>query len=152
METAETCSCVHDEVHENPVLRIKDLVDSEVSGVALIYGYHDLFGNCLESISATVVVINNSCGRLFADADILVAKCLMVSSDELTLVVVKCETYSGVKGKICRDVILGDIDFSILNILRVNELDLIDNVEFLEQHGAYESVKVTSGNKSLLVH
>ena len=75
-----------------------------------------------------------------------------VISDELALMMVKSKSYPGIERKIRRDVVLVDIDLSVLNILRVNELDLVDHVELLKKHRTNESVKITSCNQSLLFH
>ena len=75
-----------------------------------------------------------------------------VVSDEFALVMVERKSDSGIERKIRRDVVLVDIDLAVLNILRMNKLDLVDHFEFTEEHCAYESVKITSGNKSLLFH
>ena len=77
---------------------------------------------------------------------------LHVVSDELALVVVERESYSRIERKIGRDVILIDVDLAVLNILRMNELDLVDHVELTKEHRTYKSVKVTSCNKSFFIH
>ena len=152
METSKTCSRIHDEIHEYPALRIKDFVDRKVSRIALVNCDHYLFRNSLESIGTAIILINNSGSRLFADADILVAESLFVVPDQFALMVIECKTYSGIKRKICRDVILGNVDLTVLNILSMNKLYLIDHIKFFEKHSADESVKIASGNKSFLIH
>ena len=152
METAQASSRVHDEIHQHPACRMEDLIDREVSRIALVDCCHDLFVYSLKLLGATVIVINNSGSGLLAKADEFITIKLHVVSYELTLVMVKSKSDSRIKRKICSDVILVDIDLAVLHILRMNKLDLVDHVHLLKEHGAYESVKITSGNKSFLVH
>ena len=80
VESSQTCSCIHKEIHEDPAGRIEYLVDSKVSGVALINSFQDLLGNCLEPVFAAVEFIYDSrCGLGTCDANELLAEFILVS-------------------------------------------------------------------------
>ncbi|MGH1570348.1 hypothetical protein ACRAWG_06370 [Methylobacterium sp. P31] len=49
------------------------------------------------------------------------------------------------------DVAIRDRDNAILHVLGMNELDLVDQVEFVQQHAADETVKVATRHKAELL-
>ena len=149
MESSETGTCIHEEVEKNPSLGIKDLISGEIRAVALINGGHDLFGYSGEGLGSAVVVIYNSgCGLSFAFNNEFRLELFGLNSEKFALVMVKCQLYSGVEGKVRGDVIAGYINLSVLNVFGMNEFDLIDHVHLFQKHCANQTVKVTSCDKS----
>ena len=65
---------------------------------------------------------------------------------------VKCKSYPVIKRKVCCDIILIDVNLSVLNVLGMHEFDLIDHIQFLEEHGTNQSVKITSSYQTLLLY
>ena len=63
---------------------------------------------------------------------------------------IKGQTNPLVKRKIRGYVILRKLDLPILYILGMYELDIPDKIKLLQEHGAYQSVKITSCNQPLL--
>ncbi len=47
------------------------------------------------------------------------------------------------------DVVVRDQNGSVLHVLGVNELDLVNHVHFLEQHGTYQAVEIAPGYKAV---
>ena len=56
--------------------------------------------------------------------------------------VVKSQSDSAVKGEVCSDVIFMQVHLTILNILGMHEENIIDQVFFLQDHGADKTVKI----------
>jgi hypothetical protein len=46
------------------------------------------------------------------------------------------------------DITVGDINLAVLHVLGVDKLDIVDQVQFIEQYGAYQAIKITAGNES----
>ena len=63
---------------------------------------------------------------------------------------VKRKTYPRIEREVCRYVVLADLDLAVLNIFRMDELDLIDHVQFAKEHGANQTVEITSRYKAHL--
>ena len=68
--------------------------------------------------------------------------------------VVECQAGAFHVRQIGRDVALGDFDLAVLHVLGVDELDLVDQFEFIQQYGANQPVKIAAGDQSvfLLTH
>ena len=50
-------------------------------------------------------------------------------------------------GQIGGDVAVGNLDQPVLHVLGMNEFDVIDQIQFFEQHRADESVEITAGHE-----
>ena len=53
--------------------------------------------------------------------------------------------------EIGQNIELVDLDFAILYVFRVNELNLAKNIHFLEQHGADKPVEIASCDQTILL-
>lgn len=69
----------------------------------------------------------------------------------LAQVVVKSEVGAGHVGQVGGDVAGGDGDLAVLHVLGVHELDVVDHVEFVEQHGADQAVEVAAGDEAVFL-
>jgi nitric oxide synthase oxygenase domain/subunit len=65
--------------------------------------------------------------------------------------VVKGQIDAGNEWQVGRDIALGDLDFAILHILGMNELDVIDHVQFIEQNGADQTIEVAAGDQAVFL-
>ena len=133
MESSQTGSCIHDKIHQYPSRRIQDFFLGKIGAVALIYRSHNLFGYFFELPCAAIVIVYHTSSRLCLtlDDEAILEVC-RTDSLQLTFVMVEGHPHSGVKRKIGSNIIGGQIDFAVLHVLRVHELDLIDHVQFLE--------------------
>ena len=52
-------------------------------------------------------------------------------------------------GQVGGDVAIVDLDLAVLHVLRMDELDVVDQLQLLEQHGAYQAVEVATGDKTV---
>src|ERR1700724_3072385 len=64
---------------------------------------------------------------------------------------VEGETHARHEREVGRDVALGYLDEPILHVLRVDELDLIEDPELFEQGSAHQPVEITAGNEATLL-
>lgn len=62
--------------------------------------------------------------------------------------VVKSEACSSNVGQVGRDVSTGDVDPFVLNVFGMNELDVLDDLKFVEQHGADQTVEIAAGDQT----
>jgi hypothetical protein len=62
-------------------------------------------------------------------------------------VVVKRQVRRCHVGQVGGDVPVGDLDLAVLHVLGVNELDVVNQVQFFQQYGADQAVKVTAGHQ-----
>ena len=86
MESSQTGTRVHDEVHQNPVFRVQDFVFGKVGTVAFVNRGHDFFGHIAECFLAAVVIIDNTGGGFgIAVDDIFVFIRLKVSVFQITI-------------------------------------------------------------------
>ena len=67
--------------------------------------------------------------------------------DDILIVHPKNKVRAGHIGQVGGDVPLGDRNLSVLHVFGVHELDIVDQVHFLEQHGADQPVKIATGNE-----
>src|SRR6185436_6600261 len=67
---------------------------------------------------------------------------------ELTGMVIEPETDAEDEGEVGEDIAGADPNFSVLDILWMNELDLVDLLHFAKQDGAGESVEVRPGDQA----
>ncbi len=51
-------------------------------------------------------------------------------------------------GQVGGDVAVGDGDDAVLHILGMHELDVVDHLKMLEQHGADQAVEIAAGDKT----
>ncbi|OQA23929.1 MAG: hypothetical protein BWY61_01335 [Firmicutes bacterium ADurb.Bin354] len=153
MESSESGSCIHKEIHQYPACGIEDLFFGKISAVALVNCKHYLVGNALEFFLTAIVIIYNSGSRLCITVyDESALPVLILASLQLTLMMIKRNTHSVIKRQIGRYIIRCDLNLSILNVLGMHKFDLIDEIYLLEEHRTNKSVKITSCNKSLLHH
>ena len=151
MEAPEPRAGIHQEIKENPVRGIEDFFLCEICAVALVDRPHDLFGDPLEDLGASVIVVNHPRCGLGISVNNETALCLLdIDAEQFALVMVESEPDPVVEGKVRGDVICRDVDFSVLDVLGVYEFDLVDDVKLLQEHGADEAVKITSGDQALL--
>src|ERR1700691_2688066 len=61
---------------------------------------------------------------------------------------VEGQAYAGDVRKVGRDVAASDLDEPVLHVLRVDELDLLENPELLQEGSTHQPVEVAAGNKS----
>ena len=69
----------------------------------------------------------------------------------LGVVVVEGQADARDVGKVGGDVALADLDLAVLHVLRVDEQDVLEEVELLEEGGAHEAVEVGARDEAVAV-
>src|SRR3972149_8333125 len=64
---------------------------------------------------------------------------------------VERKVHAGRIGQVSRDVAIAHVDLSVLHVFGVHELDLVDQVHFVEQHGADQSVEIAASDEAILL-
>ena len=68
-------------------------------------------------------------------------------ADGFALMVVKREMHALHERQIGRDIAVGDFDYAVFHVLRVDELDLIDHVQFLKDSRADKAIEIAARNE-----
>ncbi len=151
METAESGPRVHQEVEQDPAGGVLDLLEREHCAVGLVDRIHQLLGHPREALGSTEVVVYDSRGgACVGDNDVVLGRA--GDAQGLALVVVEGQTDAGRVGQVGRDVALGQLDQTVLDILGVHELDLVEHLQLLQQRGTNQAVEITAGNKTALLN
>jgi hypothetical protein len=64
-------------------------------------------------------------------------------------VVVERQRDLGAVREVRRDVVRGQLDLAVLDVLRMDEQDLVEEPQLLEQRGADEAVEVAAGDEAI---
>src|SRR5215213_4227182 len=62
---------------------------------------------------------------------------------------VECEVHTWHIRQVGRDVAIAHLDLSILHVLRMHELDVVDQVQLVEQHCAHEPIEVAARDEAV---
>ena len=52
-------------------------------------------------------------------------------------------------GQIRGDVLRSDLDLAVLHVFRMDEQDVVDQVQVLEEDGAYEAIEIAAGDEAV---
>ena len=149
-EAAEARARVHQEAEQDPAVRGEDLVGRELSGVGLVDRVHHLLRHVREALRAAEVVVHDARGRVGA-GDHHVIRLAVLDPLRLARVMVEREVRGSHVGKVRGDVALGDLDLAVLHVLRMDEQDVVEDLELLQQGCANEPVEVAAGHEAVLL-
>ena len=155
VEAAEAGARVHQIVQQHPALGVQDLIQGEIGAVALVHGRHQIIGDAGEGFFSAVIVIHHAgCAAGGGVDDELAVGFRGLQAVHLGFMVVEGDGHPGVIGQVRGNIVFGELDLAVLHVLGVHEFDLVDELELLEHHGAGQTVKITSRDKSsyLLFH
>jgi hypothetical protein len=71
-------------------------------------------------------------------------------ADRLGLIVLKGNGGSGPIRQVGRGVTAGDVNLAVLHIFRVNKLDVVDQIQFIQQHRTHQTIEIAAGNQAEL--
>ncbi len=125
---------------------MQDLLLAEVRAVGLVDLHHERLAHVREARLAAEVLVDDPRGRGGLGVDDVVLGALL-QADGLAQVVVEGEVNARNVGEIRRDISAGHLDLAVLHVLRVDELDGVEDAPFLEQDGADEAVEVAAGHE-----
>jgi hypothetical protein len=149
-EAAEPGARVHQEAEQDPACRSGDLIGREQRAVGLVNGFHERLRDPAETLGAAEVVVDDTGGRLGARNDDVVLRSLAQTLG-LALVVIESQARAGNIGQVGGDVAIGDLDEPVLHVLRMDELDLVEDPELFQQCGTDQPVEVAAGDEAALL-
>ena len=149
-EAAQPGARIHQVVEQHPVLRIEDFLAREVSRIALVHGQHHVGEGRREAALAAEVLEHHARGRGRIGIDDVVGAFAGVA-EGLGEVMVEGQEHAGHEGQIGGDVALGDLDLAVLHVLGMNELDLVDQFDFVEQDGTGQTVEIAARHQTVFL-
>ena len=132
---------------QHPVVRVADLVLGEYRGIAAVDRPHHLLRDVGERPLAAEVVPHHARRRRSVAVDDMVRASPWPEPVDLALVVVEGQVAALDVGQVRRDRVGIDAHLAVLHVLGVHEIDLVDQVQLLQQHGADEAVEVGAGDE-----
>ena len=75
---------------------------------------------------------------------------MLAVAQGLAQVMVEGQVTTRYVGQVGRDVAFANLDLAVLHVLRVDEQDVVDHVQFLQQDGADQTVEITAGHEAVL--
>ena len=75
----------------------------------------------------------------------------LTHANRLAVVVVEDQMGALHERQVGGDVARSDLDLAVLHVLGMHELDVVDQVEFAQQHAADEAVEVAAGDEAVLL-
>ena len=147
-EAAEPGARIHQEAQQDPALGVQDVVDRELGGVGAVDRLHHLDADAREPRRPAEMVVDDPRGGVRMRRHDPVAGVLH-HAQLLGGVVVERQRDLGAVGEVRRDVVGGQRDLAVLNVLRMDEQDLVQEPELLEESGADETVEVAAGDEAV---
>jgi hypothetical protein len=149
MEAAQARARIHQEVEQIPAIRLEHFLARKARGVGLVDCIHHVAPCRREGARAAVVVIDDARRRRRPRVDHVVLALPADVADGFRQVMVERQVRARHVRQIGRDVAGADRDLPILHVLRMDEQDVIDQVQVSQQDGADEAVEVAAGNEAV---
>ena len=139
---------VHDEGDQRPSRRVEHFLGGKLGAVGLVDGGQELDEvRVAEQGRASVVVVNDAGGAAGGGVggalEHAVGGPLFLAG-----VVVEPEPAARGVGDVGENVVGRDGDLAVLHVLGVDELDLVEEPLFLEEHGTAQAVEVAASQQS----
>ena len=131
MEAPQPGTRVHQIVQQHPSLRVQDLIYSKVRAVPLVNGCHQVVADPGKGFFAAVIIIYHA-GRAAGIGinDQLAAGFYCLQPVHFGFVMVKGQAYPRIVGQVGGNITLRQFNFAILYILRMDKLNLINQIQF----------------------
>ena len=148
-EPAQSRPGIHQIVQQHPTGGVQDFIHGEVGAVALVHRFHQLVADAREGFFAAVVVVYHAgrAARLGVDNQ-LSAGFESLQPVHFGFMMVKSEFHPRVIRQVGGDIVLAQFHLPVLHVLGMDELDIVDQVQFLQHHGACQSVKIAARYQS----
>ena len=122
-------------MQQYPAGRAQNFFLRKLRGVPFIHRRHHLVGNLGKSRFPAVIIIHDAGGgrRVWVNDMILF---FAQNAARFAQMMVEREMRAFDIGQIRRDVVRRDLDFAVLHVFRMREFDVVNHVQFFQQHGA----------------
>ena len=133
-KTSQAGARIDDEVQQRPALRRHDFFKPVVSRIGLVDGSHHLLGDVGKPSSAAKMVPDHSRGR--GGRRVQNEVLFVGHARRFAGMMVDRQMHTRDKRQVCRDIVVGNRDLAVLHVLGMDELNIVDQVKFTQQHCA----------------
>ena len=145
---AQAGARAHHETEQRPARRVDDFFQAELSRIRLVHRRHHVIGYAGELILAAIMVLYDpGRGWRFRVNDMIIRN-LSTGAGDFTGMMIESQMNAFHIGKIGGDIGIGNQDGTVLHILWMDEFNVVNDIEFFQQHSADQPVEITTGNQS----
>lgn len=128
---------------------MQDVLQGVIGRVGPVYRSQHVFADVGEGCGSAEVVVDDACCRLGVRIDDEVVG--LIDANGLRQVMVERQVDARHVRQVGGDVAVGDRHLAVLHVFGVNEQDVVDHVQFTEEHSAYESVEIAASDQAVFV-